>query len=69
MTKEQRAYILMHTSRKLDYWTPRMEMGYGMEADDQHEYYTKFMKFLVTKMDTERAPVRNDGANLVFPCI
>ena len=58
---------MIHTSRMLTYWTPRKDSC--REAEEQHEYYTNLMKFLVTKLDTERHWPKPQGPSLVFPSL
>lgn len=66
-SSEKRANLLMWCSAQLDYWTPRKDSC--REAEEQHDYYTNMMKFLVTQYDT--APMREvqSGAPLVFPSL
>ena len=67
MTNKQREYLLVFTSKKLDYWTPRKDRC--KEGQDQFEYYTNMMKFLVTKLDTCKSNIRPNGTGLVFPSL
>ena len=69
MTNNQRAYLLMHTSAKLDYYTPRYQRGENRESEEQFLYYTNMMKFLITKMDTSKTIVRQNGTGIVFPSL
>ena len=69
MTNAQRAALMMHTSAQLDYWTPKMSRGEGLEAEDQFLHYTKLMKFLVTEMDNDKTTVIQQGPNVVFPSL
>ena len=64
---DRRANLLMWCSAKLDYYTPRKDSC--KEHADQFEYYTKMMKFLVTKYDTATMRERPQGTNLVFPSL
>ena len=67
MTNNQRQSLIMHLSSQLDYWTPRRHKS--REAEEQFEYYTKKMKFLVTKFENEKTRVVQSGASLVFPSL
>ena len=64
---QKRADLLMLVSKKLDYWTPRKETC--REAQEQHDYYTKMMKFLVTRYEQEPMRELQNGPGLVFPSL
>ena len=67
MTNTQRADLMVHTGKALDYWTGRKDRC--REGQEQYEYHTKMMKFLVTQMDTYKTPIRPQGTSLVFPSL
>ena len=67
MTNTQRADLMVHTGKALDYWTKHADRC--REGQEQYEYHTKMMKFLVTKMDTYKTTIRPQGPSLVFPSL
>ena len=64
---EKRAQMLMWCSAQLDYWVHRKDRC--REGEEQYEYYTNMMKFIVTRMDTDPMRDRPNGPNIVFPCL
>ena len=67
MTNTQRQQLIFNVSSQLDYWTPRKDSC--LEAQEQFEYLTNAMKFLVTKFDNTKHRVSQSGPPLVFPSL
>ena len=63
----QNTFQLVQAEAQLDYWTPRYERGESLEAEEQHLYWTKMMRYLITSVDKNQRPVFQNGTNLVFP--
>ena len=60
---DQRHRMLIYYAKQLDYWTPRKDTS--LEGQEQHEYATNMIKFIVTQYETD--PMRSTWS--YFNCL